>query len=442
MLNKFISFIKKNQLFELHNKLLLAISGGIDSMVLLDLMMKVNANFAVAHCNFKLRGEDSDNDELLVSDFCEKKNLFLYKIQFETQNYAYKKKISIQMAARELRFNWFQELCKLHNFKYIALAHHANDVVETFHINLARGTGIKGLCAMSAKNGNIIRPLLGFTRDEIVEYQQLNNIFYREDLSNKSTKYARNKIRHIVVPTLKEINNAYNQNVIRTIEHLTDVEKIYKQQIELKKREILQIKNNMVFINIEKLIHTIAPKTFLFEMIKDFGFQSDVLEQIYKSIENHSGNEFYSDDFKILRDRDYFIISENKNYKEIYFSISEEMFEFEVEKTFFKTQKKEKNSDFELIKNSEIAYIDYEKIVFPLTITHWNKGDYFYPLGMNKRKKLSDFFIDRKFSIYEKEKQLLLKSGTEIVWIVGKQIDNRFKVTDDTKKIFEIKINS
>jgi len=442
MLKKVKKYIHNHNLFDSSDKILLAVSGGIDSMVLLDLLQKMNCNFAVAHCNFNLRGQESDGDEAFVSSYCEEKKIELFKISFQTKTYANEKKISIQMAARELRYNWFQEIYQANDFKYIALAHHANDVVETFHINLSRGTGIKGLSGIKAKIGNLIRPLLFATRDEIIGYQKENKLDFREDSSNSSVKYARNKIRHEIIPSLEKINSAYSQNVLKSIENLLEVEKIYNQQIEEKRKEIVIFENHLYKINIDKLLKTAAPKTFLFEFIREFGFESDNLEQIYESVTNQTGCEFLSENFILLKNRNEFIVKRKENAQKTDIFIDKNCLQLKINEINFTFSEFEKKQDFVMEKKQEIALLDFDKLEFPLQITNWKTGDYFYPLGMEKRKKISDFLIDKKISLFEKEKQLILKSKNEIVWMVGKQIDNRFKLTQSTKKILRIEITN
>ncbi len=442
MLRKIKTFVQNNSLFETSDKILLALSGGIDSIVLLDLLQKMNCNFAAAHCNFNLRGEESDSDEAFVTSLCEKRNIRLFKISFATQTYANEKKISIQMAARELRYNWFEKILTDNQLKYIALAHHSGDVVETFHINLSRGTGIKGISGIKAKTGNLIRPLLFATRQEIIDYQTCNQLTYREDSSNSSVKYARNKIRHEIIPNFAKINPAYNQNILKSIENLHEVEKIYNQQIEEKRKEIVKYDNALCKIDITKLLNTAAPKTFLYEFIKEFGFESEILAQIFESINNQSGNEFFSENFILLKNRNEFVISKKENRQKVEVLIDENCSVLKINELNLFLSKIDKNENFILTKKQEIALLDFEKIEFPIKLTNWEAGDYFFPLGMKKRKKLSDFFIDNKYSLFEKQQQIILKSNDKIVWILGKQIDDRYKISETTKKILQIEIKT
>jgi len=280
------------------------------------------------------------------------------------------------------------------------------------------------------------------TRDEIIGYQKENKLNFREDSSNSSVKYARNKIRHEIIPSLEKINSAYSQNVLKSIENLLEVEKIYNQQIEEKRKEIVIFENHLYKINIDKLLKTAAPKTFLFEFIREFGFESDNLEQIYESVTNQTGCEFLSENFILLKNRNEFIVKRKENAQKTDIFIDKNCLQLKIDEINFTFSEFEKKQDFVMEKKQEIALLDFDKLEFPLQITNWKTGDYFYPLGMEKRKKISDFLIDKKISLFEKEKQLILKSKNEIVWMVGKQIDNRFKLTQSTKKILRIEITN
>ena len=440
MKTNFIKYINENSLFEKKNKLLLALSGGIDSMVLFHLLLKSNYNFEVAHCNFKLRKKDSDLDEKFISDSCNSHKIKYFTKTFNTKAYAKENKISVQVAARELRYNWFEKIRNENNFDYILLAHHADDVIETFHINLIRGTGLKGLTGIKSKTNKLIRPLLFSSRKEIEAYAQKNNIAFRLDKSNLSNKYLRNKLRLDILPEFNKLNPSYTKNLLQTINRLDEIEKTYDYFIQEKKQQIVKIENNNILIKIEEINKLPAPKAILYEYIKEFGFENEIIDKIFNTKDKQSGKVFKSENYELIKDRKFYII------KKIEQNIFETIF-LQVKKATTKLSDNELietkitpiDPNFKIDKNPEVALLDFEKLETVLTLEKWEKGDYFFPLGMNKRKKLSDFFIDKKYSLFEKENQLILKSKGEIIWIVGKAIDNRYKVSENTKIVFSLK---
>ncbi len=440
MTEAFIKYIIRNKLFSPSDKTILAVSGGIDSMAMCELFNKSGFLFSIAHCNFGLREKESDEDEIFVKEIAKNLEVDFYCKKFDTKKYASDKGISIQMAARELRFNWFNDLLKNNSpiYKYIATAHHLDDQTETFFINLIRGTGISGLHGILPKQGNIIRPLMFARRKDIEAFVVDNNLLFREDSSNKSDKYIRNKIRHKLLPLITEINPEFEKLIKKDIENFKETEQIFKHEISRQKKRILKEKNGITYYSISELLKLSPLRTYLYEFLKSFGFNISIIEDIINSINNISGKEFYSSTHRLLKDRESLIITPIfKTKRDAIFYISEE--DNIVTKPIKLTIKKiQYNKEIQLRSSSNIAMLDFEKLKFPLSIRKWRKGDYFYPFGSNSKKKLSDFFIDNKFSIIEKEASWFLCSEDIIVWLIGHRIDNRFRVTNKTKHLLKI----
>ena len=439
MLNDLFQYIEDKKLFNPDEKLLLTVSGGLDSMVMTELFRLAGYNFSVAHCNFNLRGRESDSDEEFVTDYCNRHKVRYFVKQFDTKNIASEKGISIQMAAREVRYEWFDYLCVTEGFNYYATAHHKDDQIETFFINLLRGTGIAGLHGILPRQGRVIRPLLFAGRDDIEEYARKNNLSFREDSSNRETKYLRNSIRHRLLPVLKEINPGYRDMLTGNIERFRETEKVYRREIDRMKRELVISENDLIRISIPKLLKTENQKILLFEILSEYSFNSSQVEDIINSIDAISGKTFFSETHTLIKDRNEFIIakleSENEEKMKIYSDTS-----FLVNPVTITIKTIEKTADFEIIPDPAYASLDNSKLDFPLEIRKWKKGDFFYPLGMKNRKKLSDFFIDEKISIMEKQKIHVLTSGNDIAWIIGYRIDDRYKITGRTKSVLLLEV--
>lgn len=444
MLEKLLDFNKAHKLFCLSEKILVGVSGGIDSVVLCDLLKKAGAKFGIGHCNFNLRGDDSLSDEVFVEKLAENYLVPFHSINFNTQEYAAQKGISIQMAARELRYSWFCELCFEHGYQKIVTAHHANDNIETFFINLIRGTGISGLHGILPVNNKIIRPLLFAYKDEIVEYASINKIDYREDTSNVNVKYLRNYIRHNIIPAFNIINPVFPKTMQMNTERIQQAESLYHIQINRVKRKVMHKKNGDIFIAFKRLKSYGNTEAYLFEFLQEFGFNPMQIKDIISSFDDISGKQFFSDTHRLLKDRDQLIVYQLDPNHLTKFG---EVFLIDNNSTSIETPVKLK---FEWVENSkktsfsgkqEIAYFDSSKIEFPLIIRKWRRGDYFYPFGMTKKKKLSDFFINNKFTIKEKEDCWLLCSGEKIIWLIGHRADNRFRVLPSTKQIFKVELN-
>lgn len=422
---------KKYNLLQSKN-LLLAVSGGIDSMVLLDLMRRLEFNLTVAHCNFSLRASESDLDENFVVNYCKQNNIPVYIKRFDTKKYAFENKQSIQVSARELRYQWFLELKEKHRYDYIITAHHLDDSLETFFINLSRGTGIEGLTGIR-ESENIIRPLLGFSRVEIEEYAAENHIEWREDASNQSDKYLRNKIRHQIVPFFKELNPDFLNSFSKTISYLQEVQSFSDEVSEEILYKLLVEENNRNYLKINELLKYKSYKYILYRWLSQYGFTA--WNDIYNLVESQSGKFVETEDFKLLKNRNELILSKkNKGFYDEEFLISgEETITYPIHlKISEVSQVSEMNNPNEI-------YVDKNLLNFPILLGKWKEGEYFYPFGMQgKKKKISKFFKDEKLSVLDKENTWILYSDNQVVWIVGKRLDERFKVTSNTTSILKI----
>ena len=433
MLQKLQNHLQANFPFLKENKLLLAISGGIDSMVLLDLFLKTNYEIAVLHCNFSLRNSESDGDEEFVKQFCEERKIPFFIEKFDTKQFAEDYKISIQIAARKLRYAWFYEQLEVLKFDYILTAHHLDDNLETFLINLSRGTGLDGLTGIPAQNDKIIRPLLSFSREEIENYAKENNLKWREDSSNLSDKYLRNKIRHNIVPILKEINPAFLDSFQKTQYFLKEAQSIVNDgEYIIYKEVVTEKEDGIVHFNLKKLLQMPNYGAYLYQWLKEFGFTAwnDINNLAYAQ----SGKQVFSEHYVLLKDRDFLILSQKKNLdnQEFFLIINkEEIVNFPINIAFCNV------SDIS-IANSNCIFVDEEKLHFPLMIRKWEEGDSFYPFGMQGKKKLSKYFKDEKLSLVDKANQWLLCSDNQIVWVIGKRQDERFKVETNTTNILQI----
>jgi tRNA(Ile)-lysidine synthase len=437
MIKAFTTYIQTQKLFKPTNNLLVAVSGGADSMSLCHLLTNAGFTFTVAHCNFNLRGKEADADEKFVVDYCKKNNIKCFTKKFNTLVYAENKGISIQMAARELRYNWFNELLAKHNFDCLLTAHHANDNIETFFINLLRGSGINGLKAILPKKDKLVRPLLFATRAEIEAYIAKSNILFREDSSNKEDKYLRNHLRLQVIPALKKLNPSFEKTLSTEIEILQQTNLILKKEVEKQRKKLLIAEDDTFKISIKKLEKTTASKLILFELLKDFGFNSSQSNDVYDSLQAQSGKVFSSIGYNLIKDRDFLII-EKSNVKFV-----NEEFLIQVNNTTIthpiNLSISYINGNINAISKKDFAdnkaYLDADKLTSPLTLNKWQTGDKFKPLGMQSFKKVSDFFIAEKATLFDKQNQWIVRCKQDIVWLIGKRTDDRFKVTTSTKKI-------
>ena len=454
MLDQFKAYINRYNLLAEGEKVILALSGGIDSMVLADLLLKSKVEFVAAHCNFHLRGHESDGDDWFVRKFAENRGIQCFVKHFETEKYAAKHGISIEMAARDLRYAWFEQLRQQLGYDKIAVAHHADDQAETFFINLLRGAGLNGLKGMKPQNGVIIRPLLWASREQIRQYAVENHIVWREDHTNVESVYLRNRIRNQLLPVFDELQPKARQGLYKSLEHLSAENELYRTLLKEKLAQIVERDGDVQRLPYSKIIKAEVPEPaipeatrrvegptssfqLLFEWLRQYGFNTDQCHFIYDAIGTGVGNQYCSATHRLVIGRDELQLSEIKEKKddEIQIGIGEEEILSPFHLCFSKL---ERTAEFIIDKSSEVAQLDYNKLSFPLTLRHWLYGDRFHPLGIKGSKLLSDFFVDLKFTEYQKQSVWLLVSADgDILWVVGYRLDDRFKITDDTKTVFE-----
>lgn len=439
----FTDYIRQNALFGQEHRILLAVSGGKDSVLMVHLFKQAGFSFGIAHCNFGLRGGESQRDEHFVRTLASVVDAPLYVKHFETKAFAAGQKISTQMAARDLRYQWFEELRVAHGYDYIAVAHHQDDAVETVLLNLIRGTGIAGLHGILPKRGCLVRPMLFLSRKAIDGLITENEIGFVEDSSNLSTAYARNKLRLDIIPHLKEINPNLEQTFEHNIRRFAETELILQQEVARLKMDLCEEKNGGIYLSRNK-IGALSPKQLLlFELLKDYDFKESVVEEILNAGDKQSGTSFYSLSHRLTVDREALIVTRITREQGWYNT----MIHPADRQVALDSQTLEISYPPETVsfdKDPQKAFVDIEKLVFPLLIRSWQEGDRFMPMGMSDYKKLSDFFIDQKIPLPQKETiPILINGNGDIVWIVGLRQDNRYKVTGTTKKvaIFEQKFN-
>ena len=430
------------ELFE--GRSLLALSGGIDSMVLFNLLLENGIDFVVAHCNFQLRGEESDKDQEFVEAFAKEHNVQVYVKRFDTKSYAKDKGLSIQLAARELRYNWFEELRVKTGSDYLLTAHHADDNLETFLINLSRGSGLKGLMGIPERNGKICRPLLPFLREEIEAYAAQNKLSWREDESNAQNSYLRNRIRYELIPLMKETLPDLSTGFLNTLSHLKEAESVMEDGLKDAWKQIARSRGDLIELSVERIQSLSHSRAYLYGMLSDFGFTQ------WKDIESlltaQPGKKVFSSTHRLLKDRELLLLQAIDSLPDAgpVHTIGQDQTSMDVGSGIlhFRLKEKEKGSIPVLQgKSRNSILLDADKAKFPLTVRKWQKGDYFYPKGMGGRKKLSKFFKDEKLSVPEKENIWLLCAENEIVWVVGLRSDERFKVTDETESVLRIEWN-
>jgi len=418
-----------------NKKLFLAVSGGLDSMVLLHLFQQLPYEIAVLHCNFQLRGMESFGDQDFIQKYCDQNNIPFFTTQFDTDAFAKDYKLSTQVAARELRYNWFYELLETHQFDYVLTAHHADDNLETFIINLSRGTGLEGLIGIPEENDKIIRPLLPFSRDEILQYAKENNIEWREDSSNASNKYLRNKIRHDLVPILKEINPDFLKSFQKTQSYLQESNEMVEDASIMIYQQVAKEEGNEIHFDLAQLKRLPNYKSYLYQWLKEFGFLA--WKDIYDLTDSQSGKQILSNEYRLLKNRATLILSPISDpYQDEEYVIEENSTEVN-----FPLKLKLSVVEEMTINSNRTIFVDAEKIRFPLLLRKWKERDSFYPFGMKgKSKKVSKLFKDEKLSLIEKENMWILCSDDQIVWVTGIRQDDRFKITDASKKILKIEI--
>jgi tRNA(Ile)-lysidine synthase len=418
-----------------NKKLFLAVSSGLDSMVLLHLFQQLEYEIAVLHCNFQLRGLESFGDQDFIRDYCEENNISLFTTQFDTEAFAKDYKLSTQIAARELRYSWFYELLETHKYDYILTAHHADDNLETFIINLSRGTGLEGLIGIPEQNDKIIRPLLPFSREEILKYAQENNIEWREDSSNASNKYLRNKIRHDLVPVLKEINPNFLKAFQKTQSYLQESNEMVEDASIMIYQQVAKEAGEEIHFDLNQLLKLPNYRSYLYQWLNEFGFLA--WNDIYDLVDGQSGKQVFSAEFRLLKNRDTLVlspISETSENEEFEINENDTEVNFPLKLSLC-------NVSHITIDSNKSIFVDAEKIQFPLILRKWKEGDSFLPFGMKgKSKKVSKLFKDEKLSLIEKENTWLLCSNDQIVWVVGIRQDERFKIENPSNKILKIEL--
>lgn len=416
-------------------RILCAVSGGIDSSVMLHVLSDFGFDCIVAHCNFKLRGSESDGDEKFVRDLADKFEFKCICETFDTISFAKQTGLSIQMAARDLRYEWFYEMAEKNKCEYIALAHNSDDQAETVITNLVRGTGIRGLTGMKFVKDMLFRPLIEISRKEIEKFAEENTIDFRTDSTNKTVKYSRNKIRHQILPLMEEINPSCKTNILKSVKYLNDTELILKAYVTEARNKCLYFENDKIVIEIEELKKTAAPETVLFEILVGEGIPKSLAVESVNLIDAQSGKSCKFLNISVLKDRDKLVIDKNSTIIEsAIVEITLERLEL-FEQFGINAKIVSNDSSFRIVKDKNFAFLDLEKLTFPLLVRHKRDGDRFKPFGMNNFKKLSDFFIDEKLNMFDKNDLYIVESGCDIVWLAGLRADDRFKISESTKLI-------
>jgi tRNA(Ile)-lysidine synthase len=436
MLSKLQNHINAQLPFLKEKKLLLAVSGGIDSMVLVHILQQLQYNVAIAHCNFNLRGEESDGDEQFIRDYAREHSVEIFVTRFDTQAFAEDAKLSIQIAARQLRYSWFSELLQENKLDYLLTAHHLDDSAETFLINFTRGTGLEGLTGIPQVNDTVVRPLLPFTRAEVEAYAQENSIQWREDSSNASNKYLRNKIRHDVMPLLKELNPSFAASFTQTLINLQQAQSLVQDAAILVYQQVVKDVGNQKHIDLLQLKRLPNYSAYLYQWLAPLGFTA--WNDIYNLPNAQSGKFVSSGKYRLLKDREVLILEAvSKTDDGTVYEIGEgqQSIQYPLSITVSHASSLTGNA------TKNVIFVNNQLIKYPLTVRRWQDGDYFYPLGMNgQKKKVSKYFKDEKMSLSDKENTWLLCSEDQVVWVIGKRADNRFKATENTTQILKIEV--
>lgn len=439
MQDRFINFIRENNLTTPDDSILLGVSGGIDSMVMLHLFLKSGFKIAVAHCNFGLRADESDADEQFVKYYCLMNGIVCHSIKFDTNEYAAENKLSIQVAARELRYAYFEEMCKEYKYTKVAIAHNLNDTAETVLINLCRGTGIKGVAGIKVMNGNIIRPLIFATRIEIEDFAKRHDVKYREDSSNSTTKYKRNFIRHKIIPELRYLNPSVDRAIADTANHLQEAVWLVEEQLARIRDVVISKQGEDTLFSVEALKKERSAQFFLVEELNQFGFSPSMASTVIELLNAESGRRVESSTHILYKDREFLILTPKKEKDDSEILILEKTKSISSP-VKLKVETFGDISDVKIEKDPNIALLDCSKLQFPLKIRIWQPGDKFIPFGMTGFKKISDFLVDIKVPMHQKNNVYVLVSGDDIAWVIGYRVDNRFRVDGQTIKLIRFSL--
>lgn len=438
-LNKVAHTIKKHQLSKSTDKILIALSGGADSVALLIALQELNYNCIAVHCNFHLRDKDADLDELFVRELCKKRKINLDVVHFETFKEAKKRQISIEMAARELRYNYFNKIYKVFNCQHIAVAHHRDDNNETMLLNLIRGTGLKGLIGIQYKRDNIIRPLLDCSKEEILHFLKSKQQDYVTDKSNFDVKYKRNKIRHQLLPLLREFNPSVDETLKETSEIMQDSYSLLQKAIkEAQERIVINHKTSLLCIDRKKILKETSPHLILFETLNKYGFNNLQIKELLQSPAKERSLQFSSDDFNALLYQEKIFITKNKNKQEIKTQLLIDKTTILTENIKIRIERLSKSELTEISKLNNCVCVDEEQISLPLLCRNYQEGDRFIPFGMKGSKLISDYFTDKKIPLFERKNKLVIEDTKQIIWLVGERIDNRCAITNKTKNVLRI----
>lgn len=439
LLHRFQEYIKENNLLEPDDKVLVAVSGGVDSMVLMELLVNSGYECGVAHCNFQLRGEEAFEDEKLVEREAEKHQIPFYNIRFDTLGEMERSGESMQVVARRLRYNWFDELSQEKGYTAVSIAHHADDSIETFFINMIRGTGLRGLTGISMVRGHVVRPLLFASRKDILDYAANHEIEYREDSSNRSTKYLRNKLRIGIIPLLKEISHHFTDTMGANVQRLTDAQLFIDNAISRIRAEVERHDKGLIIIDPSKIDAEFPFNFVIYELLSTYGFNGDVIDSLCVALKSDStGKRFYAKDYVAYIDRGEIVVMPIVEGDLCEISIGRKKHKVHCGNQVFYFEHTTIDNIDGVKQPENVALLDASKLQFPLTARRWQEGDWFVPLGMTGSKKVSDFLIDEKISMAEKQRQFVIVSGDDVVWLAGRRIDDRYKITSSTENVLQI----
>lgn len=439
LLNRFQTYVAERDMFSPQDRVLAAVSGGVDSMVMLSLLAESGYRLGIAHCNFQLRGPEAEEDELLVEEMAGRYGLPFYNRRFDTVAEMEATGESVQMAARRLRYTWFDELCREHGYTHIAIAHQADDSAETFFINLLRGTGLRGLTGINVVNGKVVRPLLFATRKDIIEYALNHKIPYREDSSNASTKYIRNKIRLGIIPRIREISPQFVPMMTANVERLTEAQSFIDRGMAVIRRESVKKEGDADVIDLSLIDPELPLKFVIFELLRSYGFHGEVIDKLYLALERGTtGKRFYAKDRVVYLDRGRLMVVPIPEDDECAIEVAAESRRKYVGGGVILFEHLTIDDIEKLQQPDNVALIDEDKLCYPLVLRRWKEGDSFQPFGMDGHKKVSDYLIDAKVSLPDKGRQFVLVSGGQIVWLVGRRVDERFRVDASTENVLKL----